>query len=123
MATAPATSSAGCPTANPDHRLVDLADDDGVPEVAIGRLPVLTSEELLAYVQKVAACEAAAGAGWSDRVFLVADDNPYGLGDFRQESDSMAALLPPTAVVERLYLAEQPAAVVRQRLVAGIGEG
>jgi hypothetical protein len=106
-----------------DNLLADLVRDDGVPEMAIGRLPVLTSDELSAYVAKVAAYEASFSESWSTRIQIVADDNPDGIGDFRQDSEAMAALLPPSANVERIYLTEQPATEARQRLLEGLGRG
>ncbi|MDY6953405.1 MAG: SdrD B-like domain-containing protein, partial [Thermodesulfobacteriota bacterium] len=56
-----------------DNRLVDVEGDEGVPEMAIGRLPVVTQEELNAYIGKVQGYESS-GGDWTQRVLMVADD-------------------------------------------------
>ncbi|MBW2285254.1 MAG: hypothetical protein JRF65_11715, partial [Deltaproteobacteria bacterium] len=79
-----------------DNCLADVSGDDGVPEVAVGRLPFVTSKEVDAYVAKLAAYEEAAG-DWVYRVLMVADkpDDPgSSINHFPVDSDDVAALVP-----------------------------
>ena len=41
-----------------DNRLADVSGDDGVPEFMIGRIPVLSNEELRNFIDKLQAYEA-----------------------------------------------------------------
>lgn len=106
-----------------DNRLADVVGNDGVPEFAVGRLPVLTSGELEAYVQKIIAYETSPDEAWKNRALLVADNNVRDDGDFLQNSEAMASLLKPTAVPERLYLALESPSSVRQRLLSELSQG
>jgi hypothetical protein len=105
-----------------DNRLADVLGDDGVPEMAIGRLPVVTAQELDDYIEKLIAFEATAGDGWADRVQMVADVPGQG-ADFAADSDRAAALLPPSYQVERIYLSDIPIADARRKLIEGINQG
>ena len=67
-----------------DNWYADL-DDDGLPDVAIGRLPVDTREELEAQVRKILAYEKYVDRGpWQRQINLVA-----GMGSFGAVTDSV----------------------------------
>lgn len=89
-----------------DNRYADVAGNDGVPEMAIGRIPALTDDELLAYADKLGKAEAAAvqpdAATWRNRAIMIADA-PHTAGNFPLDSDSVIALLPSGMSVERDY--------------------
>ncbi|MCP4663910.1 MAG: hypothetical protein GY856_51660, partial [bacterium] len=104
-----------------DHRLVDLEGDDGVPEIASGRLPAQTNAELVAYVDKLRAYESAAGA-WKSHTLWVADDVDEG-GEFVADSDGLLGLLPAGYTSERIYVDELGAAAARQQLLASFEAG
>ena len=87
-----------------DNRLGDLAGDDGVPEVAIGRIPVETAEQLEAYIDKLISYEQSDG-DWTRQVLLTADD-PDDTGDYTADSEAYAEWLPPTFVANRVYLSQ-----------------
>ena len=75
----------GTPMGSPsDVALADVERDDGVPEFAIGSIPVTTRAELLAYVAKVDDHESARGRGSGGRVFL--SDNGDAGGDFAADT-------------------------------------
>lgn len=97
-----------------DQALAELAGDDGVPEVAIGRIPALTNDELQAYVDKLIAVESARGP-WRRKVVLLVD-NPDGAGDFPAYSDAVARLLPRTFSRQKIYLSGGGARGARPRL-------
>jgi len=106
-----------------DNRFGDVLSFDGVPEIAIGRLPVLTSAELDAYVAKIAAYENAPVAPWQNRAIFVADDNAGDDGDFVADSEAIAALAAPSLALERLYVTQLGAATVRTQLQGAISSG
>lgn len=97
-----------------DQALAELAGDDGVPEVAIGRIPALTNDELQAYVDKLIAVESARGP-WRRKVVLLVD-NPDGAGDFPAYSDAVARLLPRTFSRQKIYLSGTNTAAAREAL-------
>ncbi len=83
-----------------DTSLGDL-DGDGAPEVAIGRIPVLTLAEAESYIDKLEAYDAPTLA--PAPVVLVADNADRG-GNFTQVSEELAQRLPEPAAAERIYL-------------------
>jgi hypothetical protein len=104
-----------------DNRFVDVVGNDGVPEMAIGRLPVATSSELIALIGKIKAYEGASGS-WRDHVLMVAD-GPDDAGNFPVDSDVVAALLPSQYTAEKIYLSEHTTGDARQLVQDGINNG
>lgn len=104
-----------------DNLLADLEGDDGLPELAIGRLPVLTAAEFEDYVRKLQAFEAAGGS-WRQRLLLVADDADAG-GDFARDSEVAAAAMPGIFDRRRIYLGVEDPQIVRQALLDGWRQG
>lgn len=84
-----------------DNRFGDAKGEDGVPEIAVGRLPVLTATELQSYIDKMSEYENSRGA-WTGRALMLAD-NPDEGGDFTYDSDRLADLLPGYRV-NKVYL-------------------
>src|SRR5262249_30331626 len=75
-----------------ENRYADL-DDDGLPDLAIGRLPVQTAEQALAVAEKVIGQQASLQAHAGRHVIAV--DNSLELDPpFRQEPEDLAATLP-----------------------------
>lgn len=106
-----------------DLPLADFAGRDGDPEVALGRLPVLSADELRAFVAKLRAYESAPAGSWSSRVALVADDADAA-GDFPATSLALRERIPAGFDVETIHLASSAdAAAARARLLAAFGEG
>ncbi len=87
--------------ASADAALADL-DGSGVPAVAVGRIPALTSSEMKRFVDKILAYENEGSQGWSPNALLLAD-NADGGGDFAATSDHIAA----TAAASPLRLTRQ----------------
>jgi hypothetical protein len=105
-----------------DVAVGDLSGNDGIPEIAIGRLPVVTSQALLDYVAKIEAREGAPREDWQDTVLMVAD-NPDQAGNFTSDSEDVAALVPPDHVVDRVYLANTTPAAARQAILDALDGG
>ncbi len=85
-----------------DNLLADWVGDDGVPDVAIGRLPAQQAAELAAYRTKVEAFEAATGE-WKRHTLWLADDPDLG-GEFSEDTEAMIDVLPEDFTVQRVFL-------------------
>lgn len=83
----------------PSDNLFADVDGDHVPEMAIGRLPVLTAQELQNIVNKIISFE----SNTNNRVILLSD-NADGGGDFPGDSDYIANFIPPQNQVVKVYL-------------------
>lgn len=104
-----------------DNRLGDV-NGDGVPEMAVGRLPVLSAAELDAYTAKIMAYESEPAPDWAGNVMMLADAPDQG-ADFGADSDLIAGQVPDAYTVERVHLATVPLAAARGLLIAGIHRG
>lgn len=104
-----------------DLRFGDVTGNDGVPEIAVGRLSVLTAAELDVYVEKLIAYEKRTPVV-GEKLLLLAD-NPDAGGDFTQASQALEALLPAGHASQRLTLEGSTAASVRTELFAALAEG
>jgi uncharacterized repeat protein (TIGR01451 family) len=103
---------------SPSDNLFADIDGDHVPDIAIGRLPVLTAEELRGVINKIIAYESTAG----NRVVMLADNQDDG-GNFPSDSDEMAALIPRGYSVGKIYLSGYTLAQARQLLFDEINNG
>ncbi len=103
-----------------DNWFVCLDEDDILPDMAIGRLPVSTVDEARTVVGKIIAYEQGAPPGdWQDRILLVADGAD---DDFAAQSDLLAAeSVPPGYEVSRVYAGSvaDPQSAVEKELSAG----
>jgi len=92
-----------------DGRYADVVgDDDGAPELVVGRLPVLTPAEFDVYVAKLKAYEAADPTGWSKQVLMLADNYDPAAGDFPADSAVLADILPAGYTALEVYLGPAP---------------
>jgi hypothetical protein len=104
-----------------DNWFADVSGDDGVPEIAIGRLPVMTAAELQDYIDKLSAYEYSGGE-WTSRIMMIAD-NPDHAGDFPSDSNYLAKLL-QGYTIETVYLPNfATAAEARQKILDGFNNG
>jgi len=84
-----------------DRIFGDVKGKDGLPEIAIGRLPAVTNAELQAMIGKIKAYESGQGA-WTDKGVFIAD-NADSDGDFAQGSNELAAMATGLQA-EKIYL-------------------
>ncbi|HEY8022706.1 MAG TPA: C25 family cysteine peptidase [Thermoanaerobaculia bacterium] len=103
-----------------DSRFVDSGN--GVPAIAIGRIPAVTAAELDAYVDKLIAYEADSGAGWSGRASLVSDAPDQGT-DFAAGTAQLTGLLRVGTTADRIDLGTTALADARSALLADLGQG
>jgi hypothetical protein len=86
--------------------------DDPLPDLAVGRLPVKSANELSALITKIIGYETNRTLGsWRSRVVAVADNADTG-GDFALTADRIATLHPPG--VERVRIYFDPAGPANQ---------
>jgi len=106
----------------PSDNLLGDSDGDGLPEIAVGRIPVLSTAELDAYTAKLAAYESAAAADWTGTAVLMADATDRG-ADFSADSDRVAGQLAAAYTLNRIDLSRTPLAAARGQLTAALHQG
>jgi hypothetical protein len=104
-----------------DDWFVDF-NNDGLPEMAMGRLPVQTAEETAIIVSKVLGYEK---LGTKREALLVSDkverSNDF---DFERASEEVSGLLPSFLLVRKIYRGQFSSdAQARQELINGINQG
>ena len=99
-----------------DNAFADVTGEDGVPEVALGRLPATTASEMATMVGRIIAYEQDGGGDWTQRALLTADDPDDG-GNFPAASESAAAWLPPDWIPQRIYLTQYSVGTARTLLL------
>jgi hypothetical protein len=103
-----------------DNRLADVSGDDGVPDFMVGRIPVLSNEELRDYMDKLVAYES---HGLGEALFFA--DNPDTAGDFIADSEAMRALVPENVPTHQAYVGtltgSEARAAIFDRLDHGVG--
>jgi hypothetical protein len=104
-----------------DNYYADI-NDDYILEMAIGRLPVLTPDELNNVINKIIAFEASNKSPWTNNVLMLAD-NPDDGGDFPLDSNNVSALVPSGYTTYKIYLSEQSINIARQMLFEDINNG
>jgi Peptidase family C25 len=104
-----------------DNGLADV-DGDGVPEMAVGRIPVLDAAGLDAYTAKVAAAEAGGTPEWArNAIFL--SDNDDGNTNFSADSDRVSSQVGAAYTAQPIALRSTPLAAARDQLLSGLGQG
>lgn len=102
----------------PADALFGDLNDDGVPELAIGRLPARSSAELDSAIGKILAY-----AGGAERSALLVAGGVDASTSFQSISDELALALPGTWSVERAYVDVLGAAAARTTLLAAFDRG
>lgn len=96
-------------------------DDDHIPEMLIGRLSILTNDELKGLVKKIINYEKSKANNFKNNVILVAD---YPVGDetFPQDSDDISAIVPNFYYKENIYISH-PVNESRDLIIDKLNEG
>ncbi|MEA2691665.1 MAG: hypothetical protein QOJ16_1052, partial [Acidobacteriota bacterium] len=105
-----------------DAQLADLVGNDGLPELAVGRIPAHSAAELDAYVDKVTAYETGADGAWVGSAIALADATDRG-ADFGAGSDRVATFLATGYNVDRIYLGTTSLEDARSRLLHDLQAG
>ncbi len=106
-----------------DSRMADVVGSDGVPDVAIGRIPALSSAELMAYVDKLRLYESSNRAAGAQNALMLADDKD-GAGNFPADSLNVAARLPDgVTAIHVNHQTGSDAALTRQQVLEAFDQG
>ena len=97
------------PTYLVDTALLETASDDwfadfsgqGLPQMAIGRLPVRTAQDAAALVSKIVNYDQSGAASWKKQVLLVTDQND-STDNFEGDTAAVQALLPSDLSVTQI---------------------
>ncbi len=104
-----------------DPTLAAVNGDDLLPDLAIGRLPAATVDEVHTIVAKILAWESNAYA-LNGTAVLVAD-NPDVAGDFVADAEAAARRIPATTQLVRIYLSELGASETKQSILDAFDNG
>jgi hypothetical protein len=100
-------------------------NDDGIPEIAVGRLSARTADEAAAQVAKIVSYKQAAlngsPGGWASNVVLVADKND-GF-DFDVASNQLLDLIPDSLSVREIYRGQMDDTTARNQVIQSLNEG
>ena len=102
-----------------DNRLADVAGDDHLPDFHIGRIPALSNEELLLYLDKLQVFEA--GGNGRDHVVLAADNTDVA-GDFPADSLLLENRIPEVVSSEQISLSDLDLSEARSRLFGRLNQ-
>ena len=105
-----------------DNAFADVADDDGIPDLAVGRLPVMTAAELTASVGKIVAYETAAPLSWAFDA-VVAADRPDDGGDFTGDGSRLVDGPLHGLSIKRVFMADLSLAQGRELLLKSLKFG
>ncbi len=105
-----------------DALLADVKGKDGLPDIALGRIPARTSAEFDAVLAKIKAYEADKTGAWHKKVVLAADNADKG-GDFAASSETLASILPSSLTVTKAYMDSSGLAAARSAVLQGLNDG
>jgi hypothetical protein len=104
-----------------DDWFVDF-NDDGLPDIPIGRLSARTAAQAEAIVSKIVRYATSRVEPWARRVLLVADQDGDG-SRFEASTSRLSALLPPDIAQTTLLRGATTSEAAHQALVGGINDG
>ena len=98
------------------------ADDDGLPELAVGRLPARTIDQADAMIAKILAYDNSGNEGWTRNVLLVAGERDE-TGNFDRSSSTLQTVVPSTYTVQRVSTDASGADMARHQLLDAVNAG
>ncbi|TAN40262.1 MAG: hypothetical protein EPN25_08445 [Nitrospirae bacterium] len=107
-----------------DDQFADF-NSDGIPEMALGRIPAGTSAEAAAVVSKIIGYEKQQeDTSWTEKALLVSDKGSPDVFDFETASTEVAGLLPSGFALDSVYLRDYAGgAAAGQAILNSINEG
>jgi len=104
-----------------DDWFVAVSGDDPLPDLLIGRIAAQAPQEADAVVQKIIRYDQnPTGEAWNKNVLFVADDDET---KFKMIAEDLAARLPYSYTVQRLYADQYPPGDLTAEIVDGINNG
>jgi hypothetical protein len=94
--------------------------EDGLPDMAIGRLPASTVEEVKTMVAKILAYES--GEANLSQVSVLVADNPDEAGDFQADAEDVASLF-GSRPLKKIYLSELGSSAATEATLRAFDEG
>lgn len=107
--------------ATSDDALADF-DNDGLAEMAVGRLPIRTAQEASTLVNKIIEYDIGSHGDPFERGALIVSDRNDGF-DFRDAGNSIGAQLPAGMTVEMVNREDGDTNSVRNQILLGINRG
>ena len=95
--------------------------DDLLPDVAIGRLPARSTDELRVMVDKILAFETGERSG--DVPFVLIADGADDAGNFARDADEIASTLLATRLTTKIYLDELGTTSTRASILQSFDDG
>jgi hypothetical protein len=106
-----------------DDWFVDF-DNNGLPSLAVGRIPVRTAEEAAVVVSKIVAYENAEPGTWARQAAMIADKMEEGDSfDFEWASLEVETLLPGNVTVQQISRNQGDDGTTRALIIDAINEG
>jgi hypothetical protein len=106
-----------------DDWFVDF-DNNGLPSLAVGRIPVRTAEEVAVVVSKIVAYENAEPGTWARQAAMIADKMEEGDSfDFEWASLEVETLLPGNVTVQQISRNQGDDGTTRALIIDAINEG
>ena len=105
-----------------DNRYADIRNDDGLPELAVGRIPALTNADVQNYIAKLKTYD---GNSPLATALLVAD-NPDSGGNFTADSQAVADMLQQNhsfTTTPIYFQTGGAAATTRQQIISALNAG
>jgi hypothetical protein len=111
-----------------DNFYATVVFTDGIPDIALGRLPVRTITETGNMVDRIIQHESQLvdPVGWQFDLTFLADEYDPSAGDFHEQSEIVVNELPPYLIPNRIYHMQEPytsTGATRDALVDAINEG
>lgn len=107
--------------ATSDDALADF-DDDGLSEMAVGRLPVRTAQEAAVLINKIIAYDIGAHGDPLERGALIVSDRANGF-DFQGAGIEIGSQLPAGMFVQMINRDDGDTSAVHNQIIAGINRG
>lgn len=97
---------------------------DGLPEMAVGRIPAGAASEVTTVVSKIIGYELAAADSWTKNAVVVSDRGSSDVFDFEGGSDEIVAMIAPyMTTVKKVYRRDYTSDAAAQDLLNGINAG
>ena len=95
--------------------------EDILPDVAVGRLPASSVEEVRSLVEKILAYES--GEGEPEAPIVLITDNPDRAGDFVADAEELVSTILSGEEVQKIYLTELGTAATRSSILQAFDQG
>ncbi len=96
---------------------------NGMPQLAVSRIPAGNAAQLQAYVNKLASYEELQASDRTREVLMLADARDPLAGDFPKDSDGVASLVPPDVSIKKIYLSTTDPDPARQLTIETMNAG